>query len=168
MDLERQPVALHPRRRVHRVSKKAIPRHLDSHLAEMVTGRNGLCMRECRQRQRCERTYHASAAGSSVQSDADLQLLLRFVSDLESLHSLENLKGHPRNLSRVVLTVSQWKSRHHHVSVTNRLNLEMHKVNIQKIRKAYLIYIKLGYDVVKECVQIIEQFDNLKRIIKGD
>ena len=41
----------------------------------------------------------------------------------------------------------------------------MHKVNIQKIRKAYLIYIKLGYDVVKECVQIIEQFDNLKRII---
>ena len=37
-----------------------------------------------------------------------------------------------------------------------------------RIRKAYLIYIKLGYDVVKECVQIIEQFDNLKRIIKGD
>ena len=103
-----------------------------------------------------------------MQSDADLQLLLRFVSDLESLHSLENLKGHPRNLSRVVLTVSQRKSRHHHVSVTNRLNLEMHKVNIQKKRKAYLIYIKLGYDVVKECVQIIEQFDNLKRIIKGD
>ena len=103
-----------------------------------------------------------------MQSDADLQLLLRFVADLESLHSLENLKGHSRNLSRVVLTVSQGKSRHHHVSVTNRLNLEMHKVNIQKIRKAYLIYIKLGYDVVKECVQIIEQFHNLKRIIKGD
>ena len=76
-----------------------------------------------------------------MQSDADLQLLLRFVSDLESLHSLENLKGHPRNLSRVVLTVSQGKSRHHHVSVTNRLNLDMHKVNKDAEDKESLPYI---------------------------
>ena len=69
--------------------------------------------------------YHASAAGSSVQSDSDLQLLLGFVSDLESLHSLENLKGHPRYLSCMVLTISDGQSRHHHVSVTNCLNLDL-------------------------------------------
>ena len=33
------------------------------------------------------------------------------------------------------------------------------------IPNPYLIYIKLCYDVVKECVQIIEQFHNLMRII---
>ena len=49
----------------------------------------------------------------------------------------------------------------------------MHEVNIvvkktiisYLITKPYLIYIKLCYDVVKECVQIIEQFHNLMRII---
>ena len=35
-------------------------------------------------------------------------------------------------------------------------------------KKVYLIHIKLGNDVVKEGVQIIEQFHNLKRVIKGD
>ena len=44
----------------------------------------------------------------------------------------------------------------------------MGKKKIQKIRKPYLIYIKLGYDVVKQCVQIIEQFHNLMRIIVSD
>ena len=60
-----------------------------------------------------------------MQSDSDLQLLLGFVSDLESLHSLENLKGHPRYLSCMVLTISDGQSRHHHVSVTNCLNLDL-------------------------------------------
>ena len=41
----------------------------------------------------------------------------------------------------------------------------MNRVNIMLKRKPYLVNIKLGYDVVKECVQIIEQFHNLMRII---
>ena len=117
--------------------------------------------------------YHASAAGSSVQSDAYLQLLVGFVSDLESLHSLENLKGHTRNLSCVVLTISDGQSRHHHVSVTDCLDLDQNFNKsgedwVHKIRKLYLVNIKLGYDVIKEGVQIIEQFHNLERINVGN
>ena len=42
----------------------------------------------------------------------------------------------------------------------------MQLVNIV-YRKPYLINIKLGNDVIKEGVQIIEQFHNLIRIIYG-
>ena len=44
----------------------------------------------------------------------------------------------------------------------------MNRVNVVLKRKPYLVNIKLGYDVVKECVQIIEQFHNLMRITIGD
>ena len=43
----------------------------------------------------------------------------------------------------------------------------MQLVNIV-YRKPYLINIKLGDDVIKEGVQIIEQFHNLMRIIVDD
>ena len=43
----------------------------------------------------------------------------------------------------------------------------MQLVNIV-YRKPYLINIKLGDDVIKEGVQIIEQFHNLIRIIEDD
>ena len=44
----------------------------------------------------------------------------------------------------------------------------MQLVNIVHHRKPYLINIKLGDDVIKEGVQIIEQLHNLMRIIVDD
>ena len=48
--------------------------------------------------------YHASAARPGMQSDPDFQLFVRFVTDSERFHSLENLQRHAGDLSCMVLT----------------------------------------------------------------
>lgn len=98
VDLERQPVGLHPGGGVDGVPEETVARHLDPH--------------------------HAGAAGACVQTNSDLQLLLGLVADLEGLDGLEDTEGHPANLPGVVLAIPDGQAGHNHVGVADCLHLE--------------------------------------------
>ena len=59
-----------------------------------------------------------------MQSDSELEFLVRLVPDFERFDRLQQSQGHPRNLPRVVQPVPVGQPGHHHVRVTDRLNLK--------------------------------------------
>ena len=85
---------------------------------------------------RLEITCHDRAA---VYTDTDFQLVIGHVANLEAQDSTEDIQGHIRYLRRVV--TAGLRSRNatcHHVSVSNRFNLQGQKVekDLLPLRKA--------------------------------
>ena len=55
---------------------------------------------------------------TGMYADAQLQLLLGSVGDLEGLHGAEQVQRHRSDLARVLVAVALGQARHHHVRVT--------------------------------------------------
>lgn len=58
-----------------------------------------------------------------VDADAQAQLLLGSVADVEGAHSVQQRQSHAGHLSCVEPPVPHWEPRHHHVGVADRLHL---------------------------------------------
>ena len=58
-------------------------------------------------------------------TDAQFDFMVRFVTNYEVLfYSLDQMKRHACYFSSVVVSISDWKTRYHHVSVTYCLYLQ--------------------------------------------
>ena len=62
--------------------------------------------------------------------------MVRFVSNFKVvLHSFHKVQCHPGYFTCMLVAISDWKARHHHVRVTNCLNLDKHKEAFKKYKE---------------------------------
>ena len=75
--------------------------------------------------------HDARADGSRVEADADFQLVVGLVPDLEALHRIHNADRHARDFTCVQIPVANRQSAHHHVGVTysDRRTIENYCIN---------------------------------------
>ena len=81
-------------------------------------------------------TFHDTC----VETNPDLQFDIWFMFDDKCVDSLEDTEGHPGNLPGVVGSISDRKTRHHHVGIAYRLHL-----NIKYFRSGHFVLIVLRF-----------------------
>eukprot|EP00043_Microstomoeca_roanoka_P001564 m.33483 g.33483 ORF g.33483 m.33483 type:complete len:325 (-) comp10890_c1_seq1:1150-2124(-) len=92
----------------------------------------------------------ANNAGNSwarVNTNTQLELLLRQVTNAMSHHGTQHMEGHGSNFASVLVAISSWKTRYHHVGITDGF---------------HLVDIVVFDDCVETSVQIIQHVNNLK------
>lgn len=61
---------------------------------------------------------------TTVDANAQFELLVRSVRNLKCFDSLKQSKGHAANLTCMYLPITDWQARDNHVGITNRLHLQ--------------------------------------------
>lgn len=99
-----------------------------------------------------------------MQADAELKTHPWSMLDLEFLNDSEQFQGHQCDLSHVSLAISLGHPTAYHIGVSNCLNLQGTPwCELLGKNLSYFIDIPGVDDAIKECVEIIEEMDDLER-----